>query len=42
MTLENTLTLPWDIAILIMLSCSFGMTYAAFRWLLGSRKKRGG
>lgn len=36
MTFANTLTIPWDIAILIMLSGSSGVTFAAWRWLYRS------
>lgn len=33
MLIANTLTLPWDIAILLMLACSSSVTFVAYRWL---------
>lgn len=39
MILANTLTLPWDLAILVMLSGSFGVTYAAWRKIRRKPKK---
>ncbi len=37
--LANTLTFPWDLAILLMLSGSFGITYASWCWLGRKPKK---